>query len=54
MNRTYTLAAILLLAVGVLAAAGIYTARRANSRSEWGSARAARRVGRRRRPGPPT
>jgi hypothetical protein len=43
-----------LLAIGVLAAAGIYTARRANSRSEWGSARAARRVGRRRRPGPPT
>ncbi len=43
-----------LLAVGVLAAAGIYTARRATSRSEWGSARAARRAGRRRRPGPPS
>ncbi len=40
-----------LLALAVLAAAGFYAARRAASRSEWGSARAARRADRRRRTG---
>jgi hypothetical protein len=40
-----------ILALAVLAAAGTYAARRATSRSEWGSARAARRAERRRRTG---
>jgi hypothetical protein len=38
-----------ILAVGVLATAGLYAAWRAASRSDWGSARAARRAERRRR-----